>query len=513
MKQAPGLSNRISVLTLSNCALQLLGFVYRILLSRLAGAEGLGVYRLAFMAYSLVHAVSLSGICLAGSKLSAELTARGEKLALPALIRACFKIFLGIFLLCAFVVVTQNRWLAERVLGDARCRAALYMMLPCLLLTGWENAIKSVFLGLKQVETASVSEVGEQLCRMGAVLVLVFLFGGRKPGRIAFLILLGTTCSEVFSVCFLTRKYRELARPRMVRDPDDLMRQCAAIALPLSLSGLVTNLISVSSTVILPARLVQSGLTHSQALEELGVVSGMAMPLLTLPMAVLGSVSTVMLPAISEEAAVGNQKQVYRRIRQTLRCAGLIGLPATAAIIPLSPQLAQLFFQQKISGAYMLILGISVALTYYQMMTATVLNGLVLFLRMMLTAVTGEFVQLALTWSLAARPDLQIYGYLIAMAVSPVVVIASNLVIIFTKIDHPFPWFDLLIGPLLCSGALFFWVRLAHRILVGSGDNPAMLIWIAAAAAAAYLVMLRALGVRPSRFLPVSMKYSHHMFF
>ena len=42
------------VLSSSGVALQILGFVYRIYLSRLAGAEGLGVYRLVLPVFSPV---------------------------------------------------------------------------------------------------------------------------------------------------------------------------------------------------------------------------------------------------------------------------------------------------------------------------------------------------------------------------------------------------------------------------------------------------------------------------
>ena len=66
------------VLACGNLALQALGFVYRIILSRYAGAEGLGVYRLVNSAYLVLHAGCLSGVTMACSRLSAVYEARGE---------------------------------------------------------------------------------------------------------------------------------------------------------------------------------------------------------------------------------------------------------------------------------------------------------------------------------------------------------------------------------------------------------------------------------------------------
>jgi alkylation response protein AidB-like acyl-CoA dehydrogenase len=47
-------------------------FVYRIALSRLIGAEGMGLFQLIFPFYSLSLTIAASGICVAVSRLSAE---------------------------------------------------------------------------------------------------------------------------------------------------------------------------------------------------------------------------------------------------------------------------------------------------------------------------------------------------------------------------------------------------------------------------------------------------------
>ena len=59
------------VLACGNIALQALGFVYRVMLSRFAGAEGLGMYRLANSVYLVLHTGCLSGVTMACSRLSA----------------------------------------------------------------------------------------------------------------------------------------------------------------------------------------------------------------------------------------------------------------------------------------------------------------------------------------------------------------------------------------------------------------------------------------------------------
>ena len=57
---------------------QVLGFLYRIALSRLVGAEIMGLYQLVMPAYSLLLSVTAVGLTVAVSNLSAEYAARGR---------------------------------------------------------------------------------------------------------------------------------------------------------------------------------------------------------------------------------------------------------------------------------------------------------------------------------------------------------------------------------------------------------------------------------------------------
>lgn len=82
------------VLACGNIALQALGFVYRVMLSRFAGAEGLGMYRLANSVYLVLHTGCLSGVTMACSRLSAACEATGEKGKTGAVLRLAFSVFL-----------------------------------------------------------------------------------------------------------------------------------------------------------------------------------------------------------------------------------------------------------------------------------------------------------------------------------------------------------------------------------------------------------------------------------
>ena len=158
-----------------------------------------------------------------------------------------------------------------------------------------------------------------------------------------------------------------------------------------------------------------AGLDYEQALSALGVISGMAMPLLLFPVAFVSSVCTALLPAVTAAQAVGEQARVRVLTGRAVTTVGLIGIPATAVLVPLAPQLSELFFRQPLTGGYAALLGAAAVATYYQMATGSLLNALGLQRWNVATAISAELCQLALLYRWCARPTLGIYGYLLAM--------------------------------------------------------------------------------------------------
>lgn len=501
-----------SVLAFSNLALQALGFIYRIALSRLAGAEGLGVYRLVGSVYIVVNTFCLSGVTLACSRLSASKLAQGRPEQIRALMRLAMGIFLLIFTICAVVIAPFHDFIAQRLLGDDRTAMALPIMLICLFLTGIENLIKSLFLGIGKVQYAAISEIGEQVIRIFAVIALLLTFGGQDYGRIAALIMLGMAISECFSAGFLGilyhRKIACLGSKKDIRADAGLLHSMLDIAMPISCAAVVSNIISSANAVILPGRLIKAGLTTSGALSALGVVGGMAAPLITLPVALVSAVSTVLIPNMTAAQARRDSRRVRALTEKALTVTGFICIPATAAIIPLAPSLARIFFNQTIPLSYMALLGIAAVLSYYEMMTASLLHGIGEQRRVVIAAVCGEVLQLGLTWLLAAQSSLQIYGYLIAMLISPIPIVIINMWGLRKCTGVRFCVSRVMGAPMLCGITIYLWVRVFYGFFLGiCGGQWEAILMAAVGTVILYLGLLRLLGIRIPAY--VSKRMTH----
>ena len=186
------------LLSSSSVVLQLLGFGYRILLGRLAGAQAIAVYGLVMSAYNVVLSCTLTGVALSVSRIASGYLALGQGRSIIRLIRTALTLFIGLFCLLAVPFGLNREFFASRVLGNPQTAPALLLIVPCLFLTGFENVHKAYFYGTGQTFAPTISETLEMLCRIAAAVVL-FGMAGKKldAGQAAALIVCGMVISEL----------------------------------------------------------------------------------------------------------------------------------------------------------------------------------------------------------------------------------------------------------------------------------------------------------------------------
>lgn len=482
-----------SVLAISNIILQAIGFVYRIFLTDLTGTEGLGIYKLVMQFYFVILAVSTSGANLVSTTRSASLYGLGEIGKLRKTLRSCFSLFLMILSGCLVCVLFFDDFIATTLLGDIQTKPSLYIALVCILLTGIENIIKNSLIGIRKVKYAAVSEIVEQLLRVTLVLGLLYFFSHGDYGRIAFLILLGMTLSEIFSVLFLGKIYIKVYKTK-TKYNKPIFKDVCKVAIPISLAAVFTNIISSASTLILPARLIKAGFTREEALSELGIISGIAMPMLILPIAIISSYCLVIMPTISKSKASGDTAQIRRKINKSFEATGLIGVPLTCLLVFLAKPFGRVLFSVNFDDTYIILIGVSVILLYYQIVSSNILNGLGLERKVVSHNVFGEIVQLVVTFLLCSIPHINIYGYIIGMIVSPLIVVSLNCSYIFA--DYKFNFIKFVAKPLFCGAFLYIASDYMYNFIIGIvGSQVISSIWICFLGAIIYMIILRSFGI------------------
>jgi stage V sporulation protein B len=415
----------VAVLSVVGLATQIIGFAFRVALGRAIGAEAMGLYQLVIPVYSVVMSLVASGATIAVSKLTAAYAATGDAQSVRQLLNRSVMIFLVFFAGMSVLVIPGADWISVTLLRDARTYTAILLLLPCILFTGIENLHKSHFYGLKNIIPPAFSETAEQIARTVAVLGLLQFFKPAYEEQTVALVVLGMVICEIVSSSMLVIWYRAGMRgksPIGQGKPFGVMgREMFAVAAPIAAAGLITNLLGSATSVIIPQRLIASGMEATASLSAFGVVFGMAMPLLALPFAFLSAISLNMLPRVAERAALNDMAGMCDSARKTLRVTGLVLLPAAALLIPLGPALTEALFRQEAAGRYIAPLMAATVLSGYQAVLGSLLSGMGLQSKTAANLVLAGVLQLLLTWVLVGIPELRLIGYVMASIASSAV--------------------------------------------------------------------------------------------
>lgn len=489
----------IFALTLSNIGLMILGFIYRIFLSRMTGAEGMGVYQLVFPFYSVVLAICVTGLIMAVSRLSAQYEAFHDLKTARRVVQISLIIFFMLFICVATPTILFSDWIAGTVLGDSRTRISLLIILPCLLGTGIENILKNYFFGTCNLKYPIASELTEQTVRIIAVAVLLITYHPEDAGTASALIVCGMVISEISSVIILNIFYRNHKKKVPSNTHKQvgtlhLLREITAIAVPIALAALINNLLSSANSILIPQRLVAAGMEKSDAISAFGVLFGMTMPLLSLPIALIGAITVVMVSKLSEGVAVGLMRDVRRKAGKTIHVTGLLSFPAIAVLIPLGQCACQLLYHQDSAGSYMLPLCIGTLFSYYQISLTALLNAIGQQRRAAIIIVIGGVLQLIGTW-LVGIPSIGIYGFLAGYIVSSILMSALDLLCLIRRLKLQIQWNNWVITPLLAS----ILAGLCANLLLQIAQNDGLGSWVSlllslSGSCLVYLLTLRVQG-------------------
>lgn len=147
-------------------------------------------------------------------------------------------------------------------------------------------------------------------------------------------------------------------------------------AAPVSANRVCMNLLGSAEAILLPLTLQQYGLTVERALSVYGTLTGMAMAFIQFPSVLTNAVSVMLLSSVSESQAAGNQNQIARTIRKTIRFCLPLGIACTVFFLLTGKTLGTFFFKNPMAGDFIITLAWICPFLYLNSTLHSILNGL-----------------------------------------------------------------------------------------------------------------------------------------
>ena len=477
-----------SIVTGLSVAERGLGFLYRIVLSRLIGAEGLGLYQVALSLFGLFLTIGTGGLPITVSRMvtksKAENRPQGEHNAVGGGIVLCLLLTLPIALFLFFFGGKL-----PFLFSDERSFRVFRILLIGLCLSSVYAVIRGSFWGNKEFLIPSIMEIAEE--GVMVIVGILLLQSVSSPAVGAEKAAWAVVISYLFS-CSLSLVWFFI-RGGKISSPKGTLKPLLKSSMPITAVRASGSLVNSAVAVLLPVMLIRAGLSENEALKLFGVVSGMVLPILFVPSTVIGSLALVLVPELSEDFYRHNGERLRTNLARGLKFSFLVACFLIPFFFVLGDDVGSLAYSNELAGEMIrngcwLLLPMSVT-----MISNSMLNAMGYEKQTFLFYFVGAAAMLLCI--LLLPPVCGAYAYLVGMGASFLLTAICNLVFLFKQVPvYPKPVKSifneylptLLFLPFLC----LFGVLTNNVLQYCLGEIPSLLVTAIVLALATFLSAL-----------------------
>lgn len=317
------------ILVIGGFFTKLLGMFIRIIITRIIGTEGMGLYSLVSPTFMLLNSIAQLGLPTALNILIAKNKTSSKKLIFTASFISLF-----INLLIAIFLFIFSSDISLILLKEKRCFYTLVSIAFVLPFMSISNMLRSYFFAKMRMYPHVITNIIEDLVRL--ILIILFLPYFLKLGLefATTFIMLTNLASELSSIViflFLLPNFK-ISKKELIPNKK-VFKELFSICIPTTGSRLIGNVGYFLEPIILTYVLLKVGYTNKFIINEYGIINGYVMPLILLPSFFTTALSNALIPVVSSNYEKKNIKFVKRKIKQAIFYSLLIGIPSTIIFI------------------------------------------------------------------------------------------------------------------------------------------------------------------------------------
>lgn len=414
-----GLLKNTLVLTISNMLMRLIGLLFQIYISKIIGAEGIGIYFLILSVNITAATFAISGGRFAATRLVSEELGKGNVCGAFKAIKSCILYAVVFGITASVLLFSFSDMIGVKLIGDSRTVLSLKCLsvgLPFLsvgaVITGFFTAVKKAYKG-------ALCDFCEQFFRIVAT---VFLIAFLKPDcaekSCAILILgsvIGEFASFVLSLIFLLFERKQY---KFRESHDKMFLRLIAIAMPLAVSAYVRTGLSTLQNILIPKGLKKGGATSELALESYGEIQGMVFPIVTFPAAIFVSLAEMLVPELTRAQVSNKEKYISVFTTRLLKFCMIFSIGIMGFFLTFYDKLALFTYGLQEIGIYIKRLAFLMPIMYLDTVTDGMLRGLGEHVYSMRVNIIDSVISLILVYFLI--PKLGVLGYIFILYFSEI---------------------------------------------------------------------------------------------
>ena len=431
------------ILTVSSIVVKVIGSLNWIILSRVLGGEGIGLYQMGFPIYLMAITLSSAGIPVAISIITAEKLAQKDFLGAKRVFNVSLRLLFVTGLVFASALFFGAHWLIDNHwIRDSRAYYSIIALAPAVFFVTFLASFRGYLQGWQIMTPTAASEIVEQLMRVVTMIVFANMFmphglayaaGGASMGAGV-----GAFCALLVLMWFYGRFKQKLKADLQQQNPLATRESARAIisrllrlALPVSMSSLMLPVVANLDLLIVPQRLEAAGFHISQATEFFGYLTGMAVPLINLATIFTAAMTISLVPAISESRALNDVFGIRAKTRTAFRVALIITCPCFVGMYFLAEKIAALIYNAPGAADAIQTMSVGILLLGLHQISTGILQGLGRTSIPVINMILAAAVKVFLIWTLTAIPTLGIKGAAMATVVDFGLAAVLNMIFIY----------------------------------------------------------------------------------
>ncbi len=411
-----------AILTLAGIISRVIGFFYRIFLTRTIGAAGIGLLQLTSPILALSFALCSAGIQTAISKYCASDHSDSKIVKIDTnwfFAGLCISIPLSV--LTAVIIYIYADFLATRILLNSMCTPLIRILALCIPFSSFHNCVNGLYFGCKKTEVPALSQLFEQITRVLCVYVYAQYQIHHGVSVTVSSAVYGNVIGEIAATVFCVGALLGTRRTNFVKQSIcNKIQPLLSYSAPLTANRLLMHLLQSGEAILIPAQLFRYGFSNTESIRIYGILIGMALPFILFPSAIPNALAVMLLPTVSNEQAKENEQAIVHTTKRAMQLCLSVGFFCTIIFLLYGAKIGAILFCEPDVMHYIETLAWLCPFYYLSITLSSILNGLGYTTSTCIQNIIG--ILLRITALICIVPYKGICGYLWGLLLSEILI-------------------------------------------------------------------------------------------
>jgi len=355
------LIKNIIILLVSGGIAKVLGMVGKIIYTRIAGVNVVGLYTMITPTFMLIISITQFSFPISISKISAEGKYKNNDLLKNAyILGAIINVILILIVLISSSFIANmlhNRQLAPAIM-------CVIFIIPFITI----SSIQRGFLhGKEDMLPASITNVTEEIIKIVLIITLLPIAIAKSDITAVIFIILFNVITELSNILIMQRSInKKYSSTKKGFFNIKIIKEILGISIPTTLVRLISSLGFFLEPIILTNTLLSTGFSSNYITLEYGVINSYIIPLLSIPSFFSLSIASALLPNITKAYANKKYKEFNSKLLKLLFLSMLVGGICLTIILIFPEPILKLVYNVNFGINYIYLIGPFFLVLYMQ---------------------------------------------------------------------------------------------------------------------------------------------------